>query len=163
MKIFNLLIILLLSGCGTFRALIIDEEFKPYYQEFQEVYGLYPQISITMMPEEYFKDPDNPKRLVVGHCHLEKKLIHISREYWDRASEVNRWELVFHELGHCFFRFRAHYDDLFSDNCPKSIMHSKIMITDRCFDKHFEHYYKELPREKPKNSVQKVHKCIHSH
>lgn len=130
----------LFLGCGTFKALIIEEEFKPFYEKFEEYYGMYPQVSIKMAKDENFTH-DN-KTVIIGTCSHNRNLIKINEHYWPRFTDKQKLILIFHELGHCFLK-RKHNNYILPDTCPYSIMNKK-MISDKCIRNNFEHYIKEL-------------------
>lgn len=141
MKLINLLsTFILLSGCGTMRALIIEEEFRPYYNEFKEDYGLYPNISIMMADDDVFRTVQ-----IAAHCRKSKphRVIEVKRSKWDKFTDLQKKIIVYHELGHCLFN-RDHVEHKLQDNCPESIM-NEFVLSDLCIDRHYEHYIMELP------------------
>jgi hypothetical protein len=144
----------------------IDPEFKPYITEFIQIsdgkvnkddfYGF------TMGFREYDKNTS-----VVGTCHYIVNEVDINVEWWNsHHSPSERLELVFHEFGHCILK-RGHANKpvtdgftqwlerlgfkvgLFTekgylyDGCPASFMHP-YTIGERCINKHFYYYIKEL-------------------
>jgi hypothetical protein len=91
--------------------------------------------------------------------------IDIDRRYWLASSEGSREALLFHELTHCYctrthdwsgggypeafmidiLKFMHMYTKkgFFKDNCPVSLMYP-FLPTDKCIDKHEDHYMKEI-------------------
>jgi hypothetical protein len=65
---------------------------------------------------------------VEGKCtfnSVDPDRITVDLDFWNRASDLEREFIVFHELGHCFLD-RSHLDDaLLNGNCV-SIMHSGL-------------------------------------
>lgn len=144
----------------------IHPEFAPYVSEF--VYMSNGKVDfddfryITMGFRDY-EDGSN----TVGTCHHIVDEIDISREWWNSyKTPSERLELVFHEFGHCILK-RGHankpknkgfltwlerlgfdvgiFDEkgYMYDGCPASFMHP-YTIGDRCINKHFAYYIKEL-------------------
>lgn len=81
-----------------------------------------------------------------GICFPEgpRLLIIIDKEFWDRAKQPSREELVFHELGHCILN-REHRDDAmaYSEKFPASIMNSYTISPDT-YTRFRDHYIVEL-------------------
>lgn len=119
--------------------------------------------------------PDNTD--AVGTCHLLTGEIDVSKEWWNSyyRSYMEKYELIFHELGHCVL-YRGHTESknfegffgwiekiLFEigifekkgylkDTCPASIMHPYV-LENYCFTKHFDYYMEELFSHKNKNNL----------
>jgi hypothetical protein len=89
--------------------------------------------------------------------------IHIDRRYWSAVGYLDRWGIIFHELGHCAcglghvgeksdewiseflsdLGFKTAHGYHYPDGCPISIMHYKVPHGD-CIKVHREEYLKEL-------------------
>jgi len=104
---------------------------------------------------------------IIGLCHYGPgfREIDLDKNFWDDATETQKKTLAFHELTHCLcgrghdygfmqlypeasehrmtFLFFKREKGYMSDGCPLSIMHP-IIISDRCIDKHYNHYIEEM-------------------
>ncbi len=157
----------------------IHQEVEPYVQQFIDLskgiseWDDYKHVFIG------FKDfPDNTT--TVGTCWtvpviediLDPNGIYWSREiwldkpWWDSHTQLEKEELVFHELGHCML-FRPHTElskatglmgwiermlfkigiaerkGYLKDGCPSSYMHPTI-LSESCISNHYEYYNDEL-------------------
>lgn len=123
---------LIAAGCG--KMPLMDPALIPYAQEFEHVIGRdTSDATLIFMPLE-------PP--VVGECEMETKTVRIDPTFWKTAVEVQRQELIFHELGHCILN-RDHNNAQFADHCPKSIM-NEYTTTPSCYVKHYEELIQEL-------------------
>lgn len=144
----------------------IHPEFQPYIQEF--IYASQGAVrkshfrNFTMGFRDY---PD--KDDTIGTCHYLANEVDIGIDWWNKsASQSQKIELVFHELGHCILK-RGHTKKptkegfeywmerllfnlgIFSekeylpDGCPASFMHP-YNLGDDCINKHFNYYINEL-------------------
>lgn len=130
----------MLMGCGQgFRAINhgqVDPEFQPYVDLFME-YANLPVIHVDM----YF----NPQSgNVIGVCYKRgnDRKVEIDVEWWDKAGELDREILIFHELGHCVLE-KPHTNFDLEDGCGGSVM-NEYHIGAYCYDKHYDHYIEEL-------------------
>lgn len=59
---------------------------------------------------------------VVGFCDIwgPRLLVVLDRKYWEVSDDLEREELVFHELGHCVLN-RGHTEDIMSMMYPSSL------------------------------------------
>jgi hypothetical protein len=78
----------------------------------------------------------------VGYCFHATDTVEILKEYWELLDPLRKQMIIFHELGHCAMG-RAHSDELYDDNCPKSIMHHQMAIK-KCYIKHYDEMIQEL-------------------
>lgn len=154
----------------------IDAEFTPYIQEF--IYA-----SMGRVSQEDFKGftmgfKDYGDSTIIGTCHYSVYEVDINQKWWvENASPLQRYELVFHELGHCILK-RGHTEepegdsflawlerlgfkvglfevkDRLYDGCPSSIMHPHS-INEYCINQHFFYYIEELfGRDKKINYIE---------
>lgn len=100
---------LILSGCGienVFSPTVkteIDEEFKPYVDEFYERHGSQDYYLIV-----HFGELDTG----VASCDVYENgqlLITVKEELWITFCEAQKRALIFHEMGHCILD-RDHVD-----------------------------------------------------
>ena len=87
-----------------------------------------------------------PEDGVAGTCQYGNHINHVTVdvEFWDRASNLLREFVVFHELGHCVLA-RGHEESSFSNGICRSIMRSG---TQDCIDAYIaqnrDYYLDEL-------------------
>ena len=139
-----LLSLLLLSACGQPRVDPrsregIDDGLLQYVKSFES----YAASSIGDI-SVYFSDIEDER--LAGTCTLFDDgyaEIEIDRGWWSEMTKKQRTDLVFHELGHCFYG-RNHKDVVFDeDGCPESFMYGEVMA-DWCLDRHFGDLMKEM-------------------
>ncbi len=90
---------------------------------------------------------------VIGSCSYNRynnpRLVTIDESFWNRASDLSKEFVVFHELGHCVLN-RGHLEESFSNGICKSIMRSG---TGKCFDaynsRNRNYYIEELFEPSP--------------
>lgn len=123
----------------------IGAEFKPYVADFQANYGW-----VVTTPIGFVDQLPNGK---LGVCNVKiitegfpsktytYKYIAIKRSFWDKASDIRRLAIIYHELIHCEFEVEGHLDDMHVDNCPTNIM-STYLPSDYCLNTYFDSYVK---------------------
>ena len=85
---------------------------------------------------------------------IEMAYIKIDRDYWNKASQYKRINLIFHELGHCVLG-RDHVEWKTPNECPPSFMHNSI-VSNYCLKKYYKNYLKEMfPNWEGDNEIQK--------
>lgn len=103
----------------------IDAELQPYFDRFVEegtLRGL--AIDLTAKRIEGFL-LEIEEQDVAGQCSYSSsstRKVNIDIDYWNRATELEKEFVVFHELGHCYLE-RSHSDAQQNRSCT-SIMHS---------------------------------------
>lgn len=134
-----IILTLFITGCGTFQAKApieeVNAEFQEYYDLFEEIYG----VSVDV-PIDFEEIDDN----YLGVCRYNGRVsyIYINPNHWNTLEHYTKVFLVFHELGHCFFK-QDHRDYYLPDSCPGSIM-STYASTETCYETHYEYYILEL-------------------
>jgi hypothetical protein len=131
----------LLSACGSPKPQ--DPAFLPYLQAFHR------QYSADILDTEIEFVSMFPTNNELAQCEMGFDHVEVRRDYWEMLSETSRKVLIFHELGHCIFN-RIHRNDVYDDNCPKSIM-STYLMSDSCYNAHSQDLLKELPNYIIKN------------
>lgn len=137
----------LFVSCGKYDFLLSDDvpfknktdkAFLSYIQDFESLYG---KVKSPII----FANLDSRK---VGLCTKYSNgynEIKIDVNFWIRASEAAKNQLILHELGHCELN-RGH-DDTSINNCPKSAMRSYTFFPselENCFIPNFDYYLEEL-------------------
>lgn len=113
--------------------------------------------------------PKNKDVSYIGYCSYGKNFreIDVDQGYWEKASELTRRSLIFHELTHCYCTrghdwgedkqypevgtiqekvqraFWIFLPGVMSDGCPKSLMFPHV-LGDMCAAKHWPMYEREM-------------------
>ena len=112
----------------------IEEEFKPHVAVFEKHYGKKLKgIGIK------FEDLSS-EGTAVGICYLLTGNIGIDKSYWEYADDLEREQLILHELGHCVLGL-SHNTEM-TGSCPESLMYPSLIP--HCYKKSREYYIKEL-------------------
>ena len=172
-----LLVLVSLSACATEPRFSkkhkdIDPEFQVYIDDFIT-------FSDGKVTKKDFKGFSmgfhtyKKNSTVVGTCYYHLNEVDISKKWWDSfyTSSWERFELVFHELGHCILK-RGHTEDLkkdgflgwletlgfrlgifttkegLTDGCPASIMHPEVLDSWCCLL-----YTSPSPRDRQKSRM----------
>lgn len=115
------IVALTLSACGQAPVVSIEGPYLAYVQSFTEearVSGV--KIEITELVVR-----SAPLERGQGECAIEPDTpptVTIDPDYWKKATEAEREQTVYHELGHCILR-RAHTPEVDSTGRPVSMMH----------------------------------------
>jgi hypothetical protein len=115
----------------------IDPELVPYYAMYEDWYN----VTIYDIPINFDILTNNQ----VGVCQTWSngyREIRIEKAYWEAATEKEKIELVFHELGHCQ-QGRGHTSTYLTDGCPVSLM-DPYTLDLWCLDTHWDYYIEEL-------------------
>lgn len=145
----------------------IHPEFQSYIEEFKyKSQGKVTDDDFVGLTMGFRKYPDDVN--TVGTCHYMANEVDINVEWWNSwyRSYQERYELVFHELGHCVL-YRGHTEipthtgfkawlerlgfrlgiftqkGYLEDGCPASFMHP-YTLSERCINKHYHYYMNEL-------------------
>lgn len=123
---------LLMSSCAkensdnlVVEELTIDAELLPYFERFVAE-GAERGITINLVEkriEGFLIDIEETD--VAGQCSYSAtstRKVNIDINYWNRATDLEKEFVVFHELGHCYLE-RTHSDTQENRICT-SIMHS---------------------------------------
>ncbi|GAA5219448.1 putative metallopeptidase [Membranihabitans marinus] len=101
------------------------DEIQSYFKAFEEEAlqrGLNYDVDSKNIYGEFADLPDN----TVGQCSYspdQPRKITLDQNYWNRASELEKEYLVFHELGHCYLE-KLHNDNKNEFGACVSIMNS---------------------------------------
>lgn len=133
---------LLLIGCDGSRPKVVDTDILPYIERFEAYYNNTVEYSVT------FTDTmDNPAW--VGVCYIYEtgnRNVEINRHYWEDASDNEKEELIFHELGHCTLN-RDHRSDKIAyknSSVPISIMYPYVFGHATYYEERKTEYIEEL-------------------
>jgi len=135
---------------------IEDKSIAEYVQTFKKAgesfsHGLkFPNLNIGMGIIKYMADAMNlgESSLVMGICNPATipATILISRQYWEASSDLDREQLIFHELGHCVLG-RDHNDEITvledGETVPLSLMNTYV-IEEEHYTRYREEYIREL-------------------
>lgn len=106
----------------------IPSELQPYFVSFQaeaEKHGLLVNYADANVTAEIYNIDEGS---VAGSCTTNGhtlRHIRIDQSFWDRAPNLTREMVIFHELGHCLLG-RSHREDTFGNGICKSIMRSGL-------------------------------------
>jgi hypothetical protein len=172
-KKYFIIFMLLFVGCSSVQVRLspmyegVNDNFKPYVEHFKLLSKGYVTEDDFYNVTIGFKDI---KDSAIGRCWITPwfREIDIDTKWWFKKgrTQLEREELMFHELGHCVL-FRSHTEptsisglagwferilfDLgilqekgyLKDGCPKSYMHP-YSVDLYCIERYREHYIKEL-------------------
>lgn len=135
---------LLLSSCAGKVYLVIDPDLQEYITRFEND----GDIKITNLVAS-FGNPGsnkNPDLLTVGVCKtgIGAPNIVILKSYWESIDDLQREQLMYHELGHCILD--RNHDSRTINGCAFSIMHP-YMISENCYEPARDVYVGELFNE----------------
>jgi hypothetical protein len=147
-------------ACENDRFIFVPEEAKEYVDAFESQWQLrldskfkIEALYISFVKDFNIESEDWGGRHIVGMCYYKQvPYVALLRSYWDRASDTERENLIFHELGHCLLK-RNHLDERKNDKTV-SIMNSRIMVPEEYNSKTREGYLEELfwrPPYDPRN------------
>lgn len=152
--LFILNVIFTLSSCGVILPDVLDRDdpvpYTPMDPTFQKYVDKFNAELKTNSVVPIVFGPMDPK--FAGLCYKWTNgyaEVHIKRSFWEVATEEQREELIFHELGHCHLN-RGHNDDriiIGGYSCPESIMNSQVFHVgeiDNCYKVDYNHYITEL-------------------
>jgi hypothetical protein len=139
-NLFLIIIALLLPSCGQKTPIYIEPNVAPYVNSFESITGIKVNISIRFAKQE---------SSVVGVCFMSNfkgENIELDPDFWNSSDDMEREELVFHELGHCVL-MRDHKDDVINDTngyvLPASIMYPYVMDS-ATYSLNRDYYIREL-------------------
>lgn len=141
---FVLFLTLILSGCGKkYSQTYVSESLQPFVDKFvlsAKIRGVNLEIKDVIIKLGDANDY-NPQVNKVGYCIYDRSgsgfemfqdedvsnLIIIDEKFWNRTdvNDIQRTELVFHELGHCILG-RKH-DTRLLNNKPESLMYPQLV------------------------------------
>ena len=122
------LLLIGLNGCQTEEikpAVEIDPQLAPYFERFESE-ALQRGVDAQVTAQVSGRLTTIEESGVAGRCeHYTNRpnAVLIDQSYWQKASELQKEYLVFHELGHCFLQ-RSHLDDRHANGRCISIMQS---------------------------------------
>lgn len=139
------LLAFVLVGCGPSRVMSginVDPDLQPYFERFTLTIGV-PTDGISAS----FGNLTAP---MVGECILGSdgsRAIEIDSAHWAQASDDDREQVLFHELGHCAMHL-GHVTATSLDGCPVSIMYPYEFGNTPCYANNKAYYYQELESHK---------------
>jgi hypothetical protein len=147
MKKLIILLCLLMASCGDgLDDKYVEPQLSEYVEKFRQLYNVPANIEIKFADLEI---------MIAGVCYSygnshEDNYIEIDRDYFDMYSNIEREELIFHELGHCIFN-RDHTTERMmykSYSVPISIMYPYMFGGSWFYEQNLTHYYDELVKGK---------------
>jgi hypothetical protein len=134
------MLIVFLVGCGK-GPVYQDDTFRPYVDMFKNYY----QVDTSYLTIKFNKLKNNN----VGICYFSQIKVEIDSEFWSLATEDEKEQLIFHELGHCVLGL-SHNTNLITydkDNTvfiPESIMYPKIFAKFGYYKEYRNYYFEQL-------------------
>ena len=116
----RILIFLLCVGCQKpikETRLVIPDEVKDYVSQFEMASKISGKNIVVSSLDISFVPGGSMGGNLIGLCILkgiETPRILIDKAFWDNASQWDRRELMFHELGHCVLNKRQHSTGIMS-------------------------------------------------
>ena len=118
-----------------------DQAFESYVKDFE----WFSNMSTRHIPI-YFADLQTG---TAGICHYLKfgdmvtwGYIEVDKENWESMTELQKENLIFHELGHCVLG-RGHTEWQIPNECPSSYMYKAVM-SNYCLEKYYYDYIGEM-------------------
>lgn len=135
--------LIFLMGCSHREAVLRNDDISEYVNRF-ETHGkkYYGDQSTVGNISYYFENMGFSE--IAGYCQVddnEKKIV-INSVSWSKYTDLEKEELLFHELGHCVL-YRGHLNEVFPDDTPVSIMYYRVMNED-VYKEKYDYYIKEL-------------------
>lgn len=142
MRYVCVLISMCLFSCGRPPAKI-DPILKPYLMQFEtDVNASTEGIDVGFGTLQF---------PVLGECesglNSQNNKITIDSAYWAKASNNQKQQLVYHELGHCALGL-GHVTTFKADRCPDSIMYPYAFGDSYCYSNERNYYFQELESHK---------------
>lgn len=123
----------------------VELDLQPYVERFEELWGN--KISFPVVFS-------NLEHLTAGKCTVwffGDKIVEVDSAYFLILNELEREQLIFHELGHCALKRMEHSNERIifegeTRKAPKSIMHETLfnMYDMRFYRKNRQYYLDEL-------------------
>lgn len=139
---YSLLFIFILIGCGQNTSQFSISGFESYYGTFVGKTNTSSNNIIIQLGDLSNYDPSSGL-YYIGLCSYgQNPTVTIDQGYWSTASEIDRQELIDHELGHCILG-RQHRNDTLPNGNPASIMNA-YHFSGAVMNQSSEYYYHEL-------------------
>lgn len=133
-------LIFIFTGCG--KTLSIAPEFQSTVDEFNQVAAQHGHNGVDNLIVE-FGQTSNKNAGATCYQDSGTPRVAVDEKTWNSASDKQRKEMMFHELGHCVLN-RSHTEGrMADDNCKTSIM-SASPVGEWCMNKHADEYMTEL-------------------
>lgn len=141
-------VIVLISLYFYNEPIFIEDELKPYYNDFK---AQAKQFNVKITPRVavifFFPLEDG----IAGDCSFNQvtTTIRVNSNYWRHHSEEEKAMILYHEMGHCYLK-RDHiaevkrFNLILSKQCPTSIMYPSVEIINNCLVDNWEYYMVEL-------------------
>ena len=139
-----------ITGKNGGQILVSDEVYAEvgiYLEDFKDLldfYGVEPFYPVEGIIVEFIDKYTTKIKTgrVIATCEMVDRIITISKYDWDRWSELEKENVLFHELGHCALN-RGHTVQKFDDGTPYSLMYFQKM-SEYVYESNRDHYREEL-------------------
>lgn len=153
MRLLIFISMILIFSATSFATDLIDPQFQSYVNEFVETGKAYDlKINTQGLTIKFGKPkaPQSPKDrglVIFAACTFNSAFnshpsVVVSKKWWNKASKIDREEVMYHELGHCLLR-QQHRDDESNKGYHLSIMH-RIHMGAAQYEKFHDYYEREL-------------------
>jgi hypothetical protein len=130
-------LVVFLSGCAKN---VIPPEVIPYIEMFKVTAEKY-NVDTSELHNIIYEFKELDAAATVGQCEG-SYYITIDPIFWNRATNIEKKILIFHETGHCFLN-RRHKETLIN-NRPVSLMYPNLIAISVAYSGNEENYEKEL-------------------
>lgn len=120
--------------------------FYPYIEKFE----YYSKLDTYLVPIRFSKLMRVFGGTTVGICRIFKikglitsAYIEIDEDSWNNITELQKINLIFHELGHCVLHREHTAVDNYVNACPQSFMDS-FLLTPYCIETNYDEYIREM-------------------
>lgn len=125
-----------LIGCGKdVKSGSIEAPFTDYVASFEAAFNVSHGKTSVAMTDSL----DRPE--LTGMCvgNDEVRTVLILRAYWEKASNLQKEQLIFHELGHCVLNL-PHDASRNENGVPKSIMYPAMISEGEYFHNRLDYW-----------------------
>lgn len=120
----------------------VEDTIAPYFQRFEDRIGV--STEGISGATSYLSGQ------LIGQCTITEtgaRIVEVDANYWSKATDSQKEETIFHELGHCAMGL-GHNAEKNSDGCPVSIMYPYALGNSPCYLSDKPWYYQELESHK---------------
>lgn len=117
-----------------------EPALENYFKTFDSLFG----VNTTYISTEFIKMDD-----AVGKCYSWSdgtRKISVDPDFWDKANEYEKENLIWHENGHCHFDLDHNTNMICinQDSIPESVMYPSIFAANPNYKAFRNYYIKEL-------------------
>lgn len=132
----------------------IDSNYTSYYNTFVKIAK---DCKININTSELrIEQSTSLKKYYIAVCYPFDNLIQVNNKIWyDKLTENEREQTIFHEMGHCLLKLKHDDQDL-------NLMNSRGFIKKELYEKEYDYFIRKLFKNCKKNLVEKFnYKDLH--